>query len=255
VRRLVAAAGALALLAGCSDSSTIEAEGTPQPEIRVSAAASTREALTACAADFAPGRLRFRFAGSDELAARIRRGVKPDVYAAAGTRLPRALAREGLLERPVVFAGDELVLAVAKDAGGIESVADLARPGVTLAIGSAGVPVGASAREALARLGAGERRAILANVRSSAPDGDGVVGKLVQGAADAGFVYRSDAQAAADDVDVVELPQDLRPRVAYAAGVVKGTRQPAAAQAFVDDLREGNCHDALLTAGFGPPPP
>jgi molybdate transport system substrate-binding protein len=255
VRRAFALVAALALLAGCSDEGTVATDGTPRPQITVSAASSMKEALTACAADFMPGRLRLQFAGSDELAAQIRQGLKPDVFAAANTTLPRALAREGLLERPAIFASNELVVAVPKDAGGIDSIADLARPGVTLAIGSPSVPVGAYTRAVLARLGAAERRGILANVRSSEPDVKGVVGKLVQGAVDAGFVYRSDAQAAEADLDVLELPGELQPAIAYAAGVVKGTGEPAVAQAFVDDLREGHCHDALLTAGFGEPPP
>jgi molybdate transport system substrate-binding protein len=254
VRRFGAAAAALVLLAGCSDDSTVEPADTPNPQITVSAAASMKEALTACAEDFQPARLRLQFAGSDELAAQIRQGVKPDVYAAANTKLPDALAQEGLIERPVVFASNELVLAVPNDAEDIAAVDDLARPGVTLVVGSPTVPVGSYTREVLSRLDAAERRAILANVRSSEPDVKGVVGKLVQGAADAGFVYRSDVEATNGELRAIDLPEELVPTVAYAAGVVRGTEQPAAAQAFLDDLREGDCHDALLTAGFGEPP-
>ena len=59
--------------------------------------------------------MRLSFAGSDELAAQIHQGVKPDVYAAANTKLPDALHEEGLLEQPVEFATNEFVLAVPKD--------------------------------------------------------------------------------------------------------------------------------------------
>jgi molybdate transport system substrate-binding protein len=255
VKRLAALAGALALLAGCSDAGTVESGGGDAAQITVSAASSMQEALTACARDFTPARVRLQFAGSDELAAQIRQGLRPDVYVAANTALPRSLAREGLLERPVEFAANELVLAVPADDDAIDSLDDLARPGVTLVIGAEGVPVGAYTREVLQRLGGAERRAILANVRSSEPEVKGVVGKLVQGAADAGVVYRTDVDATDGELRAIELPEDLQPIVAYAAGVVKGTRQPAAAQAFLDDLGEGNCHDALLTGGFGDPPP
>ena len=51
------------------------------------------------------------------------------------------------------------------------------------------MPIGAYTREVLGRLGRAERAAILANVRSNEPDVAGVVGKLTQGAVDAGFVY------------------------------------------------------------------
>ena len=56
--------------------------------------------------------MRASFAGSDELAAQIRQGVKPDVFASANTKLPDELFEEGLVEKPVVFAANELVLAV-----------------------------------------------------------------------------------------------------------------------------------------------
>ncbi len=71
------------------------------------------EALDAAAArvSTAPS-VRLSFAGSDELAAQIRQGVKPDVYAAANTKLPDELNKEGLLSEPVEFATNELVIAV-----------------------------------------------------------------------------------------------------------------------------------------------
>ena len=61
------------------------------------------------------------FAGSDELAAQIRQGVKPDVYAAANTTLPDELHKEGLVGEPTVFATNTLVLAVPQDCRSIPS--------------------------------------------------------------------------------------------------------------------------------------
>jgi molybdate transport system substrate-binding protein len=233
----------LALLVGC---------GGDDPRLVVSAASSMTGPLTACSRDFGGAKVRLSFAGSDELAAQIRQGVKPDVYAAANTRLPDELNREGLLSKPVEFATNELVLAVPKDSD-IESVDDLARDGVKLAIGSESVPIGAYTREVLARLPKAEADAILANVRSNEPDVKGIVGKLTQGAVDAGFVYVTDVKAAADELNAVNLPADLEPDVTYAAGVVEGAKQPDQAREFVDGLSEGGCADALEQAGFGAP--
>ena len=93
-----------------------EASGAPgKPRLVVSAAASMTEALERCSPDFAGATVRLSFAGSDELAAQIRQGVKPDVYAAANTRLPDELQAEGLLGEPVEFATNEFVLAVPED--------------------------------------------------------------------------------------------------------------------------------------------
>jgi molybdate transport system substrate-binding protein len=165
------------------------------------------------------------------------------------------LSADGLLARPVVFATNELVLAVPTGSDRVRSVAELQRPGTSLAIGSQSVPVGAYTRELLARLPANEERAILGNVRSAEPDVKGVVGKLTQRAVDAGFVYRSDVAAARGAVHAIELPSSLRPTVSYGAGVVTGTKHRRAAREFVKGLISGPCADALRRARFGKPPP
>lgn len=250
MRRLSAAAVLVAALSGCG-----EGEGDDRrPPLTVSAAASLSEPLGSLRSSYRPARLRFSFAGSDELAAQIRRGVRPDVFAAANTALPDALAREGLAERPEVFAINELVLAVPAGSTGVASVEGAGRSGVTLALGAPSVPVGEYTRTVLDRLSPATRRAVLANVRSEEPDVRGVVGKIAQRAVDAGFVYRSDARAAGGRVRAIGLSRRLRPRVAYGAVVIRGARHPAAARAFVRSLRAGEGQRALRGAGFGPPP-
>jgi molybdate transport system substrate-binding protein len=242
--RLVAAAAAALVLVGCG--------GDDEPRLVVSAAASMTDALSSCSRDFDDAQVRLSFAGSDELAAQIRQGVKPDVYAAANTKLPGALHREGLLSKPTEFGTNELVIAVPRDSG-IRSHEDLAHEGVKLAIGSESVPVGSYTREVLARLPKSESDAILANVRSNEPDVKGIVGKLTQGAVDAGLVYVTDVNAVGDRLRAVKLPADLEPEVTYAAGVVRGAEQPDEARKFVDGLTDGACADALAEAGFGAP--
>jgi molybdate transport system substrate-binding protein len=241
----LAAALALLALGGCG-------AGGERPRLIVSAAASLTGPLTACSRDFADADVRLSFAGSDELAAQIRQGVRPDVYAAANTALPEQLAAEGLLREPVAFATNELVVAVPAGDARVASLDDLAEPGVELVVGAESVPVGAYTRDVLGRLPAAEERAVLDNVRSAEPDVRGVVGKLAQGAADAGFVYRTDL--AGTDLQAVEIPPGLRPAVAYGAGVVDGAPQPEAAQRYLDGLTGGACARALRDAGFGPEP-
>jgi molybdate transport system substrate-binding protein len=227
--------------------------GEDPPALVVSAAASMTEALEACSPVFADATVRLSFAGSDELAAQIRQGVKPDVYAAANTRLPDELHSEGLLETPVEFATNTFVLAV-PEGSEIDSVDDLTAGGVKIAIGSESVPIGAYTRDTLAKLPAAQEQAILANVRSNEPDVKGIVGKLAQDAVDAGFVYVTDVNATNGRLEAVELPAALEPQVTYAAGVVDGAKQPAEAQAFLDGLTDGGCADALSKAGFGAAP-
>lgn len=216
--------------------------------LRVSAASS----LSAALGD--RGDIAASFAGSDELAAQIRAGARPDVYLAANTELPAALHRDGLVDRPVVFAANRLVLAVPVGGGAVHSLHDLLRDGVTLAIGSPSVPVGSYTRALLGRLPGGEGRRILGHVRSSEPDVAGIVAKLAAGAVDAGFVYRTDVRAARGKLRAIPLPVALRPDVAYAGAVVRGTAHPRAAREFLDSLRHGAGARALRAAGFLPAP-
>jgi molybdate transport system substrate-binding protein len=251
--RALALAAVLALAAaGCGDDEDEEGGGG-KPELIVSAASSMTEALNACAGDLGDATVRYQFAGSDELAAQIRQGVTPDVYAAANTRLPDELHDEGRLSAPVEFATNTFVLAVPIGSE-IDSIDNLTRPGVKIAIGSESVPIGAYTRETLARLPAAQEKAILANVRSNEPDVKGIVGKLTLGAADAGFVYVTDVNAAAHDLEAIELPAKLEPEVTYGAGVVAGAKHEKEARAFVEGLADGPCADALAAAGFGPAP-
>jgi molybdate transport system substrate-binding protein len=243
-----------AIAAGCGSDDSDESTATAASsggELVVSAASSLQAAFEAYADD-AGIDAKQSFAGSDDLAAQIRQGVKPDVYAAANTSLPDDLYKDGLVDKPVVFASNTLVLAVPKGSD-ISSIDDLTGD-VTLASGDEGVPVGDYTREALGRLPESESDAILDNVRSLEPDVAGIVGKLTQGAVDAGFVYITDVVATAGALTAIQLPKDLQPDVAYGAAVVDGAANPDGAQTFIDGLVTGQGAAALKDAGFGPPP-
>jgi molybdate transport system substrate-binding protein len=252
---------ATALLAGgCGDDdggsgrSSAAGSSAARPTLTVSAAASLKAAFTAYGKEFRDAKARFSFAGSDELAAQIRHGVKPDVLAAADTKLPDQLFEEGLVSKPTVFAGNRLVLAVPADGSGVRSLQDAGDDGVTVAVGSESVPIGSYTRTVLGKLPASRREAILANVRSEEPDVAGIVGKLTQGAVDAGFVYLSDVRGAGGELKAIELPDDVQPSVAYGVAVVKDADHPEQAQAFIEGLLSGAGRQALEAAGFEPPP-
>jgi molybdate transport system substrate-binding protein len=249
-RPALALLGLAAALAGCGGDGEATANGG---ELIVSAASSLEPAFTVYAEEEGFD-AKQSFAGSDELAAQIRQGVRPDVYAAANTSLPEELHADGLVETPVVFASNRLVLAVPAESDQVRSLDDLSAEGLALAIGEEGVPVGDYTHEVLARLGPAEREAILANVRSEEPDVAGIVGKLTQGAVDAGFVYVTDVVATDGALDAIELPPMLQPEVAYGAAVVEDSENPEEAQRFIDGLLEGAGAQALLDAGFEPPP-
>lgn len=226
--------------------------GGGEPTLTVLGASSLTEALGKYGESFAGARVRNSFAGSDQLAAQVRQGAKADVFASADTEYPAQLHREGLVEKPVVFARNRLVI-VTPEGGSVKSLADLARPGTKIVIGDPSVPVGAYTREVLARLPAAERKAILTNVRSEEPEVTAVLAKVTSGAADAGFVYVTDAKTVAGQVRTVAVPARLQPDVAYAAAVLTSSGEPALAHRYLAGLLHGRGAADLRRAGFLPP--
>lgn len=247
-RSVVAAFSLVAALAtaGCGSSG--------DDDLLVSAATSLKAAFTQYGEGFDGANAQFSFAGSDELAAQIRAGGQPDVFAAANTKLPEELYKDGLVEKPTVFAANRLVLAIPDDGFKVSSIQDLTAKGVTIAIGSKSVPIGSYTRKVLARLNASTRRGILANVRSNEPDVGGISAKLTQGAVDAGFLYITDVEATNGRLQAIELPAQLQPEVAYGVAIVMGAKNHGAAEDFVDGLLDGDGAAALKAAGFEPPP-
>jgi molybdate transport system substrate-binding protein len=250
--RWLPVAALLVVVAGCGGGD--DGGGREKPQLTVSAAASLKQAFTEYGKAFEPATARFSFAGSDELAAQIEQGVKPDVYAAANTKLPDELYDKGLVEKPVVFAGNRLVLAVPSDSRKVTSLDDLEDSGVKIAIGSKEVPVGTYTRTVLDELPASRSEAIMDNVATEEPDVAGITGKLTLGAVDAGFLYISDVRATDGKLEAIELPSGVQPEVAYGAAVVKGAEHPEIAKQFIDGLLSGAGAQALKKAGFEPPP-
>jgi len=259
-RRLTAVlvASLLVIVAGCGGSNSSSAGsgagGRAKPDLTVSAAASLTKAFTRYGAQFTAAKARFSFAGSDQLAAQIQQGVKPDVFASANLKLPDMLHAKGLVSKPVAFTSNRLVIAVPAGSAKVRSVADLAKPGVTIAIGSATVPIGSYTRKVLSGLSAAEQKQILANVRSDEADVKGIVAKVTEKAVDAGFVYVTDVAATSGKADALQLPSGLQPQVAYGVAVVTGAKHPAQAQAFIAGLLRGPGHQDLRKAGFLAPP-
>ncbi len=192
----------------------------------------------------------YSFSGSNALATQIRQGAPADVFASANTAIPQQLYDEGLVEKPVVFTRNALILIVPKsNPARIRSVFDLRKDGLKLVVAAPGVPVGDYTRTVLHNLGLDDA---LKNVVSNESDVRGVLAKVALGEADAGFVYTTDARTVRGKVATIGIRWSAQPIVRFAVAVVKSSRHRAAARAFVQKLLRPWAQSKLRAAGFLP---
>ncbi len=253
------AVGSAALLLVAASSATAAARLVT---VRVFAAASLQDAFRALAPRFEathPGlRLEFNFAGSQVLRTQVEQGATADLFASADTEHVAALAREGLVEPPVIFAHNRLVVVCPAGASRVRQVTDLGARGVRIVLAGPTVPAGRYADRALAAvgrdpaLGSTLEAAIRANVVSQEDNVRAVLAKVQLGEADAGFAYETDARAAAGRVRVLRLPESVAVRTTYAAALLRAAPQRGAALAFLRFLLGADARARLRGFGFLP---
>jgi molybdate transport system substrate-binding protein len=264
---LVATIGLSAFVGACGSSSSGNSSSQTSTASAQSSSSSSQTSSTAAggsgATVFAAASLtkvfpkiassaRYTFGGSDALETQIEQGAPADVFAAASPKQPSALYAKGLVEKPIQFATNTLVLIVPKsNPAHIKSVSGVTKPGVKLVICSATVPCGDYARKAFANLNI--TGAAMKNVVSQTTDVTQTVAEVAVGQADAGFVYITDAKAANGKVAVINLPAKAKPLAMDFIAVVKASKNQAAAKAFVQQVLSSKGQAALRAAGFGKP--
>ncbi len=195
---------------------------------------------------------KYTFGGSGALETDIEQGAPADVFAAASPKQPAQLFAKGLVDKPVQFATNTLVMVVpASNPAHINSVTDITKPGVKLVICNATVPCGDYARTAFKNLGITAKA--MKNVVSQTTDVTQTIADVALGQADAGFVYITDAKAAAGKVKVIHLPPAAKPGAKDFIAVVKAGKDQAAAKAFMALVLSPAGQAKLRAAGFGKP--
>jgi molybdate transport system substrate-binding protein len=195
---------------------------------------------------------KYSFAGSNTLAAQITLGAPADVFASANTTLPAQLFAKGLVQKPVVFTRNRLVLVVpTSNPAGIHTVYDLQRSGIKLVIAAPAVPVGAYTLQVLKQMGLAS---VLSNVVSRESDVRSVLSKVALGEADAGFVYSTDAKTVPGKVTVLKVPAWAQPKVTYSLAIVSASGNKAAAQRFIAEVLSKAGQKTMLAYGFLPIP-
>ena len=230
-------------------------------EITLSVAISMKEAVETLGRQFSQARpsvmLRYNFGSSGELQKQIEAGAPVDLFISAAQRQMDELEQKGLIDPASrrVFARN--VLTVIKPAGSVLDIskpADLLDPKVRrIVIGNPRtVPVGQYAEESLKALALWDRvqpKLVFAeNVRQA-------LDYVARGEVEAGFVYSTDIPVRAGQVTEAFRPaEDTYRPVTYPVAVVKDSRQPALARAFIDLLMTREGQSALSRLGFQPPP-
>jgi molybdate transport system substrate-binding protein len=218
--------------------------------VTVFAAASLTSAFQAVAGAFekshAGVKIQLSFAGSPTLVQQIQEGAPADVFAAADEANMHKLVESGAVAgAPAVFARNVLQIVVAPhNPKHIMGLADLAKPGLVIALCGPSVPCGHYATEAFTKAGA------VVPAASQEPDVKAVMTKVVLGEADAGVVYATDIRAAGDKVEGVSIPESSNVVARYPIVALKSASNAAGGAEFVAFVLSPEGQRIIATFGF-----
>lgn len=243
------------LLAGCG----AQAQSSPRAAqdggdglrgtVDVFAAASLSEAFERIGSDFEqdnPGTtVVLNLGASSALAQQIVAGAPADVFAAASPATMATVTDAGDAAFPRTFARNVLEIAVPPgNPGRVTGLADLADPDRTVALCAAAVPCGAAAERVFAAAGLrGAPDTLEQDVRAA-------LAKVRLGEVDAALVYRTDVQAAGDEVEGIAFRAAEQAVNDYPIAALTAAPHAEAAAAFVDHVLSRRGQRVLADAGF-----
>ncbi|HHY27653.1 MAG TPA: molybdate ABC transporter substrate-binding protein [Desulfitobacterium dehalogenans] len=230
-------------------------EPAKQTELIVSAAASLKNALDEIQKDYAAKgpnvKLTFNMGASGTLQQQIEQGAPADLFISAGKSQVDALLEKNLMDKDSVvnLLGNDLVLVVGANDTNVTSIQDLPKESVQkIGIGTPeSVPAGKYAKEAFTSLKLWDT---LEPKFVMAKDVTQVLNYVETGNAEAGVVYKSDAQGSTKVKVVEAFPADSHKAITYPAGIVSATKEKEAAEAFLTYLKGSDAQDIFAKYGF-----
>ncbi|MGE4272375.1 MAG: molybdate ABC transporter substrate-binding protein [Desulfitobacterium sp.] len=251
------------LLAGCdsggnSTNGSNGAANAPQvkpTELIISAAASLKDSMgevqTLYEGKNTQVKLIINYGSSGTLQQQIEQGAPADLFISAGKSQVDALLEKNLMvkESVVNLLGNELVLVIGADNTEVKSIQDLSKDGVVkIGIGTPeSVPAGKYAKEAFTSLKLWDS---LQPKFVMAKDVTQVLNYVETGNAEAGVVYKSDAQGSTKARVVESFPNHSHKPIIYPAGIVSATTHKAEAEAFLTYLQSSEAQDIFTKHGF-----
>lgn len=247
VRRLAVLA-LLLPLAGCGGGDDIDA-GQGGGELIVLAAASLTDVFEELATPFEEEHdvdVTFSFGSSTDLAESVSDGAPGDVLATADEASMTLAEDAGVTGDVEAFATNVLTIVVPTDnPAGIGSLDDLAD--ATWVRCADEVPCGKVAAAVL------DANGVTAEPASLEEDVRATLDKVVSGEADAGLVYSTDAVAAGDEVEAVQIPGAEDALTSYFATTLAQSEDPDLAADWVAWVTSEEGRAILESAGFGSP--
>lgn len=188
----------------------------------------------------------FDFQGSQDLVSSLAGGNSADVLATANNSTMKTAADQKLVGSQTEFATNVLTLIVPKGNPKKITGLDSSLDGANLVICAPEVPCG----EATKKLA--QAQGITLNPVSEEQKVTDVRGKVESGEADAGIVYTTDAAAAKDKADRIDIP-DGGVVNHYPIAQTAEPENPAGAQVFIDAVTGKTGQEILAKYGFGKP--
>ena len=188
----------------------------------------------------------FDFQGSQDLVSSLAGGDSADVLATANNSTMKTAADQKLVGNQTEFATNVLTLIVPKGNPKKITGLDSSLDGANLVICAPEVPCG----EATKKLA--EAQGITLKPVSEEQKVTDVRGKVESGEADAGIVYTTDAAAAKDKADKIDIP-DGGVVNHYPIAPTAKPENPAGAQVFIDAVTGKAGQEILAKHGFGKP--
>ena len=261
------ATAALAVVITAAGCAPAAARGeAPADTVTVFAAASLAEPFRAVADAFEddnPGvDVAFNFAGSQTLRTQLEHGARADVFASADWEQMAAVRKANLLgNTPEYFATNRLAVVAPVGSTAVQSLDDLPRPGVSIAIASPEVPAGAYARATLNLMAESEdfpddfAERALANTVTHEANVRAVAQKVALGEVDAGMVYETDAKGNqhGGQFRVIEIPLQFNPAAEYPIATLGESANPQVALDFIAFVQGDDGQAILREYGFAPP--
>jgi len=199
----------------------------------------------------------FNFAGTQALATQLAQGAKADVFASANhTYMDNMVTANLVASGYKDFVTNVLeVILPANNPADLQTLQDLAKPGLKLVLEDKSVPAGAYSLTILDNLskdaiyGLDFKTKVLSNVVSNETDVKQVVAKVQLGEADAGIVYITDA-IAAPTLKTIVIPGNFNVIAKYPIAALTNAPQPELAAAFVTYVLSPDGQATMKKWGF-----